>query len=319
MEDWQKRVMHTDNLKEKQADRTQRGYQQQQSIKEKQQDRNQREALAEQRNRAQQQIAENRQQLDRKKMELSILQKKEDQQIKLTTAEIDRKKELELAIFSHKSTYNLKEQDLEHGFLNRQDEFEKSVAMKNGEYAFTLQRDKQAQRVDLLKTGVSEFAGVKKAQIQADANITIARTKEMGATARTALVEENKYRMQVSDIAFKKWAIKENHYNALEMADKMAEVYERNAMVDTRETRIREQDKTAELIKRNFDESINYIMRGAFDTKYKMRLMELELELEIKRMEAEARIFGGRKGASQVEIDIDKYVSENHAKWESEL
>lgn len=310
MYDWQSR------LRQEQAHRS----------REKEQDRKQKEdhqrrrehsqrQIAEERNHTQRQIAEDRQKLEIAKIEMNHLQRKEENQIKLTTAEIERKKELELVFANYQSTYNLKEQDLEHGFLTRKDEHQKEIELRNGEYNYNLKRDRQAQGADFRKTALQEYGEYKRTELRTQADITRTRLEQAGQTERTQIVETNKAEMQKRELGYKVWEVETRHIQALEMEDKRAEVYERNAIVDTqqyrtrsgiddRSHRTREKTITKELIKRNFNDSINYAFRKAVDTK-----------MEIKIIEAKARSLGWNPSSEELE----GFIRRNKDIWSNDF
>lgn len=327
--------------------------------------------LASQREQTQLKIAGDNKKMQLAKIQLSELQRREDNNLKLTTAEIERKKELELVFANYKSTRNLKEQDLEHGFLTRDDELEKELTLRNGEYTYNLQRDGQSQSADHNKQAMIERYSHRKAMIKADsesrvANINasttietstieantsrlntkvnaetsiintertaraseeVARTHERGQTERTAIAEKNKGEMQKNDLQYKGWELQENHKNALTLEDKKVEVYGEIAHIDNLSHTYKERRTTKELAKRQFDDTVNYIFRKAFDLKYEKALMTHETKQKIAMVKAEAWLYEEkiiiaiRHGINPrlPEKELEEMIYKKVAEWDMEL
>ena len=327
--------------------------------------------LADQREENRLKIADDNKKMQLAKIQLSELQKREDNNLKLTTAEIDRKKELELVFANYQSTRNLKEQDLTHGFLVRDDEFQKDLTLKNGEYSYYLERDRQEQKADHRTKKMIELYEVRKAMIKADtesriantnantkitttriesdtsrfntkvnaetsiintdrtarASEEVARLHEQGQTKRTEITESTKIGMQKNDLQYKEWELQESHKNALDIEDKKLAVYDEISRIDTSAFIQKEETTTKELVKRQFDETVNHIFRKAFDLKYEKALMTHETNQKLRLIEAEAWLYEEKIkiaimygiNATSTEKEIEEIINTKVQEWALEI
>lgn len=161
------------------------------------------EQIADRQNRLKEQIEANKLEFERKKEEKA-------NDTKLLLSEMDRIKELEKIKANFLTTHSLKEQELQHDLIKRNDVFNKDLALKREQYNFEINKAQQEHIARLKETELKEYE----------------------QTRRTQIIEQNKKQIHDGELQYKREELKERHRNSLELEDKKAEIYKKNTSVD---------------------------------------------------------------------------------------
>ena len=219
------------------------------------------------------------------------IQRIEDNNNKINVAEIDRKKELEKIKVSHSSELKLNEQNLLHGLIIRNDELEKEITLRNGEYNFELKKAREYYLAEYKKNLMIQEKETQRAHIKSYTDIRVSEIKDAGETTRTRLIEESKLKLQKEENRYKAWEVQELHRNAVELEYVKSDIYIRNLKAETKE-----------ISKRNFDETVNYMIRKGFDIK-----------CEIMIMRKKERII--KETNNMTDLEIENFIRKNSKTW----